>query len=239
MKQSSTQQPGNQEPENRLAPVLDAGIARKRKRTFLQWLTSFIVSDDGTSIIEQIKKDAKDTAKDLAFSSIKTIGGGFEDMAGRAIFKDEYSKKKNHGMNQTSGYFNYGGLYYPTVTSMLSSSTINTTQPSPAQATNPKWIIDGYALTPLHDFKDPKTGQIIPGDPTGIEAGKVSAGLVQACRDKNFATVQDFFDLINKSWDYTAIGWGWEELTPNICYISRENGWWVLNVPDPKPLNRR
>lgn len=216
-----------QKNEQRLKPVV---TAVERKRTLGDKLKSIILSTDGSDITGKIKKDAESTAKNLVFDSFKTVGAGIIDAIGTAIFKEDYAAKKKR--QQQNGFVNYGGFYYPSVTTNPWAPSITTTATGSAQSitaqspTNPKWQFDGFGLTSVED------------DPTGLTAQMVPDGLMDAIASKNVALVSDFFDLINKSWDYTAQSWGWTELTPATCFVSKEHGYWVLNIPDPVPIRR-
>lgn len=217
-----------QKNEQRLKPVV---TAVERKRTLGDKLKSIILATDGSDIAGRIKKDAETTTKNLIFDSFKTVGAGITDAIGTAIFGEDYVAKKKR--QQQNGFVNYGGFYYPSITTNPWAPSVTTTtatgaaqgisKPSP---TNPKWQFDGFGLTTVED------------DPTGSMAQMVPDGLMDAVAAKNVALVSDFFDLINKSWDYTAQSWGWTELTPATCYISKEHGYWVLNIPDPVPIRR-
>lgn len=214
--------------DQRLKPVV---TAVERKRTLGDKLKGLILATDGSDITGKIKKDAESTVKNLVFDSFKTVGAGIADAVGTAIFGEDYAAKKKR--QQQNGFVNYGGFYYPSITTNPWSSSITTTTATgSAQAvntqspTNPKWQFDGFGLTSVED------------DPTGSTAQMVPDGLMDAVASKNVALVSDFFDLINRSWDYTAQSWGWTNLTPQTCYISKERGYWVLNIPDPIPIRR-
>lgn len=217
-----------QKNETRLKPVV---TAVERKRTLGEKLKGLILATDSSDITGKIKKDAESTVKNLVFDSFKTVGAGITDAIGTMVFGEDYASKKKR--QQQNGFVNYGGFYYPTITSNPWSSPITTTtatgsaQSLTTQApTNPKWQFDGFGLTSIED------------DPTGSTAQMVPDGLMDAVASKNVALVSDFFDLINRSWDYTAQSWGWTNLTPQTCYISKERGYWVLNIPDPVPIRR-
>lgn len=222
---SSTSQ--NQEPKRNLKPVL---TAVERKRSLGERLKAVILSNDGTDIGSKIKKDAETTTKNLIFDSFKTIGGGVIDAIGTAIFGDDYAAKKRRTQNQQSGFVNYGGFYYPSITSQSYTNPITATGAAQGGTkpvgTNPKWQFDGFGLTTVED------------DPSGTIAQQVPDGLMDCIAAKNVALVSDFFDLVNRSWDYTAQSWGWTDLTPATCKITKEHGYWVLNIPDPVPIRR-
>lgn len=214
--------------DQRLKPVV---TAVERKRTLGDKLKGLILATDGSDITGKIKKDAESTVKNLVFDSFKTVGAGITDAIGTLVFGEDYAAKKRR--QQQNGFVNYGGFYYPSITTNPWSSSITTTtatgsaQSLTTQApTNPKWQFDGFGLTSVED------------DPTGSTAQMVPDGLMDAVASKNVALVSDFFDLINRSWDYTAQSWGWTNLTPQTCYISKERGYWVLNIPDPIPIRR-
>ena len=225
-KMSSTSQKPEQ--KRNLEPVL---TAVERKRSLGERLKAIILSNDGSDIRSKIKKDAESTTKNLIFDSFKTIGGGITDAIGTAIFGEDYAAKKRRVQNQQSGFVNYGGFYYPSITSQTYTSPITATAAAQGtvnkpSATNPRWQFDGFGLTTVTD------------DPSGVIAQQVPDGLMECIAAKNVALVSDFFDLVNKSWDYTAQSWGWTDLTPATCKITKEHGYWVLNIPDPVPIRR-
>lgn len=225
-KMSSTSQKPEQ--KRNLKPVL---TAVERKRSLGERLKAVILSNDGSDIRSKIKKDAETTTKNLIFDSFKTIGDGLKDAVGTAIFGDDYAAKKRRAINQQSGFINYGGFYYPSITSQSYTSSVTATGAtqggvSRPSTTNPKWQFDGFGLTTVED------------DPSGTIAQQVPDGLMDCIASKNVALVSDFFDLVNRSWDYTAQSWGWTDLNPATCKITKEHGYWVLNIPDPIPVRR-
>lgn len=226
-----------QKNETRLKPVV---TAVERKRTLGEKLKGLILATDGSDITGKIKKDAESTVKNLVFDSFKTVGAGITDAIGTMVFGEDYAAKKKR---QQNGFVNYGGYYYPSITTNPWSSPITTTTATgSAQSlttqvpTNPKWQFDGYALSTSD--KDIAKREHLVYDPLGEIARGVPRGLIDAISAKNYALVSDFFDLVNRSWDYTAQSWGWTELTPETCFVSREHGYWILNIPDPVPVRR-
>lgn len=235
-KQMSSTSP--QKNEQRLKPVV---TAVERKRTLGQKLKSLILATDGSDITGKIKKDAESTVKNLVFDSFKTVGAGITDAIGTMVFGEDYATKKKR--QQQNGFVNYGGFYYPSITTNPWSSSITTTTATGSAqslttqtATNPKWQFDGFALSTSD--KDIAQRENLVYDPLGEIARGVPRGLIDAISAKNYALVSDFFDLINKSWDYTAQSWGWNNLTPETCFVSSEHSYWILNIPDPIPIRR-
>lgn len=233
--QSSTSAPKN---ETRLKPVV---TAVERKRTLGQKLKGLILTTDGSDITGKIKKDAESTVKNLVFDSFKTVGAGITDAIGTMVFGEDYAAKKKR--QQQNGFVNYGGYYYPSITTNPWSSSITTTTATGSAqslttqtATNPKWQFDGFALSTSNEDIAKRENLIY--DPLGEIARGVPRGLIDAISAKNYALVSDFFDLINRSWDYTAQSWGWLELTPKTCFVSQEHSYWILNIPDPVPIRR-
>lgn len=227
-----------QKNETRLKPVV---TAVERKKTLGEKLKGLILATDGSDITGKIKKDAESTVKNLVFDSFKTVGAGITDAIGTMVFGEDYATKKKR--QQQNGFVNYGGYYYPTITSNPWSSPITTTTATGSaqslttqSSTNPKWQFDGYALTAETEALAKEFNLLY--DPLGEIARGVPRGLIDAISAKNWALVSDFFDLINRSWDYTAQSWGWNNLTPETCFVSRERGVWVLNIPDPVPVRR-
>lgn len=227
-----------QKNEQRLKPVV---TAVERKRTLGDKLKGLVLATDGSDIAGKIKKDAESTVKNLVFDSFKTVGAGITDAIGTMVFGEDYAAKKKR--QQQNGFVNYGGFYYPSITTNPWSSSITTTTATgSAQAvnaqspTNPKWKFDGFALSTSNE--DIAKRENLVYDPLGEIARGVPRGLMDAISAKNWALVSDFFDLINRSWDYTAQSWGWNNLTEKTCFVSSERGYWVLNIPDPIPIRR-
>ena len=237
-KMSSTLAKQDQNQKHNLKPVL---TAVERKRSIGERLKAVILSNDGSDIRSKIKKDAETTTKNLIFDSFRTIGEGLKDAVGTAIFGEDYAAKKRRAINQQSGFINYGGFYYPSITSQTYTSPITATAAaqggvSRQATTNPKWQFDGYALTADTEVLAKELNLLY--DPSGVIAQRVPDGLRECIDSKNVALVSDFFDLVNKSWDYTAQSWGWNDLNPDTCRVTREHGVWVLNIPDPVPIRR-
>lgn len=237
-KQTTSSTSPTPEQKRNLKPVL---TAVERKRSLGERLKAVILSNDGSDIRSKIKKDAETTTKNLIFDSFRTIGEGLKDAVGTAIFGEDYAAKKRRAINQQSGFINYGGFYYPSITSSSYTSPVTATGATQGgvnkpSVTNPRWQFDGYALTAETEVLAKELNLLY--DPSGVIAQRVPDGLMECIASKNVALVSDFFDLVNKSWDYTAQSWGWNNLNPDTCRVTREHGVWVLNIPDPVPVRR-
>ena len=202
---AKAKKPEKAAPEKERPPieaVVESGVI-KRKKSFGRKLGEVFVVEDTQSVVGYVVQDVLiPGAKNVMFDMIRD---GFERM-----LWGESSARSNR---RRGGYTSYNTMYKdPRKDDRRDYRADSDREPISRRA------------RATHDF-----GELVITDRG--EAEEVIDRLIALVDDYGCATVQDLYDLVGLSGNYTDQKWGWNDLR-TACVMSTRGGY-ILDLPRP------
>lgn len=195
--------------ESKKVEKVTTGEVIRRKKTLGKRFSETFVGGDARGVWSYV-------AVDVIVPAIKdTVADAFTQAVERMLFGDSRSvRRRGSSYHGSNGHFNYQSRYSP-------SSSIRQ-----GSRDEPRGISRRARAT--HDFDE-----IVLT--TRVEAEEVIEHLFELVSRFDQATVEDLYDLVGITGNYTDRKWGWTDIRG--AGVTRVKGGYLLDLPRPDPLD--